>query len=172
MTTPDPRLDRFTSFSRQLVDQAGTVALSTNDQIDNGTFDFATWAKSMLQLFDFGLAGGLALAPDMVVPCFPCPPGGDGEADLSDYIDVNPDTRVSRRLSVVPGSFRHEGTALVIPDQFLSCAPSVLKPLETQFRIAVAWPDLRSGTYRGAVRLVPEVTGASGADVVQVIVDL
>ena len=171
MTTPDPRLDRVTALSRQLVEQAGAVALQTNDQIDRGAFDFAKWAKSMLNLLDLGLTGGLELAPDMFAPCVPCfsIPGDDSEH--SEYIDVDPDPQYSRKLSVVPGSFKHDGAAFVIPDSLLYFEPAVLKPLATQFRICVAWPGLRSGTYRGSVRLVPEGGGGATTEY-QVIIDL
>ena len=171
MTAPDPRLDRVAALSRQLVEQAGSVALQTNDQIDRGAFDFAKWAKSMLNLLDAGLTGGLELAPDMFAPCVPCFPIPGNDSEHSDYIEVNPDPQYSRKLSVVPRSFKHDGAPFVIPDSVLYFEPAVLEPLATQFRICVAWSDLRSGTYRGTVRLVPEGGGGATTEI-QVIVDL
>lgn len=171
MTTNDPRLDRFTTFSREWVEKAGTVALQTNDQIARGAFDYAEWAKSMLDLVDFGLAGALDLAPDLMLPGLPGT--GDDEPDRSDYIEVDPDGHVDRTLSVVPGSFRHVGSPMnVIPDSAIDVEPRELKPLQTLFRLAVRWPALRSGTYRGRIRLAPARGAAGPTTVIEVTVDL
>lgn len=158
MNTFEPQLYRITGFTRQWVETVGDLALQTNDQVDRGAFDYAKWAKSMLNLFDFSLRGALDLAPDLANPGFPCLPcGDDSEPDRSEYITVDPDGKGERRLSAVPGSFRHDGVpSRVIPDHLLTVEPNVLKPLQTTFRIAVLWPELRSGTYQGKIRMTPE----------------
>lgn len=170
MTTP--KLDRIIGFSRQLVGEAGAIALETNDRIDAGTFDYATWAKSMLKLWDLGLAGGAELAPDMFMPCFPCIPGTD-EPEYSEVLHA-PSRDVARKAHLVSGSFVHDGApSFGIPDFAISVEPPMLQPHATQFRIAVSWPGLRSGTYRGTVRFLPEsTTNVVIDDIVQVIIDL
>ena len=172
MTAPNPKFDQLSDLSRQLVDQAGALALETNDRIQTGTFDYAKWAKSMLNLWDLGLSGSLALGPDMFAPCFSCPPSSD-DADYSEYLTA-PERPVARKVSVVPGSFKHDGSPLcVIPDHRIHIDPLVLPAYATRFRVAVSWPDLRSGTYRGYVRVVPEMASTVVVDdVVPVIIDL
>lgn len=172
MTVSETKLDKMIALSHQFVDQAGAVALQANDDIDNGTFDCAKWAKSMLGLWDLSLTNALELGPDVFAPCFSCLPSSD-EPDYSEYIVVTP-RDVTRTVSVVPGSFVHDGSPkFAIPDYLVSIDPPSLKPQEDRFRIAVLWPGLRSGTYRGAVRLVPDVDSNVVVDeVVTVIIDL
>jgi hypothetical protein len=172
MNSPDPRLDRIPRLSRELVEKAGTVALQTNDDIDRGSFDFNKWAKSMLNLFDLSLAGSLDLAPDMFAACRPCSPIHFDDAERSEYVEVDPDPQYPRRIQVVANSFTHVGDPnFTIPDHVVYFEPAVMAPLAVQFHICVAWPGLRSGTYRGKVRLVPD--GGSGAITeYQVIIDL
>jgi hypothetical protein len=172
MTTPDPRLDRVLGLSRELVTRAGAVALETNDQIDKGAFDFATWAKSMQKLFDLGLAGALSLAPDMLTPCLPVFSTSSDDSEHSEYVEVNPDNQYIRKISVVPGSFTHDGVPnFKIPDHLIYFDPPQLKPLATQLQICVIWPGLRSGTYRGKIRLVPD-GGVGATSEYAVIIDL
>jgi hypothetical protein len=172
MTIPGPRIDQVLSLSRELVTRAGAVALETNDQIERGAFDFAKWAKSMQQLFDLGLAGSLALTPDMFGPCISGFPATGDDSEHSEYIGVNPDGQYVRTISVVPDSFTHDGAPnFKIPDHLLYFDPPTLKPLATQFRICVLWPGLRSGTYRGKIRLVPE-GGVGATSEYAVIIDL
>jgi hypothetical protein len=172
MTVPEMKLDKILALSRQFVDQAGTIALQTNDDIDRGTFDYAKWAKSMLKLWDLSLTDTIELGPDMFAPCFTCLPSSD-EAEYSEYITVTP-RDVARKISVVSGSFFHDGSPkFVIRDYLVYIDPPVLEAQETRFRVAVLWPDLRSGTYRGAVRLVPDVDSNVVVDeVIPVIIDL
>lgn len=169
---PVPAMNRYADFSRQWVERVSSAALDTNDQISRGAFDYAEWAKSMLSLFDFGLSAALDLAPDLSKPCLPCLPGGDVEPDRSEYLDV-PIGQGMRRLSPVPGSFRHVGsTDFVIPDHLITFEPSELPPLKTTYCIAVYWPDLRSGTYQGRVRVTPVEAGDAVAEVFEVTIDL
>jgi hypothetical protein len=172
MTVPDMRLDKILALSRQFVDQAGTIALETNDNIDRGTFDYAKWAKSMLKLWDLSLTNTLEMGPDMFAPCFTCLPPSD-ESEYSEYILVQP-RDIARKISAVPGSFRHDGAPdFVIDDYLIRFDPPVLPANAKRFRISVLWPGLRSGTYRGVVRLVPDVdTNVVIDDVVGVIIDL
>lgn len=171
MTTPDPQLDRAADLSREFVDKAGAIALQTNDDIGSGTFDLAKWAKSMLDLFDLGLANSAELGPDTCVPCLPGLPTED-DAEHSDYLKVNPDAQNPRIITAVPGSFTHDGDPnFVIPFGAISFDPAVLKPLATQFRVCVTWDGLRSGTYYGRVRFVPE-SGAGAVTEEPVIIDL
>ncbi|MCT7658125.1 hypothetical protein [Mycobacterium deserti] len=172
MTAPGAKMNQIIGFSRQLIDHAGAIAVETNDQIDAGTFDYAKWAQAMLKLWDFGLAGSVDLASDVLAPCFTCPPGAD-EPEYSDYLSA-PDSGVARKVSVVPGSFFHVGApSFVIEDYRISIDPPVLKPHVTHFRVGVLWTGLRSGTYRGTVRLQPEpASDVVIDDILEVIVDL
>jgi hypothetical protein len=174
MTTPDFRLNRITSLSRELVMAAGDITLRTNDDIDRGSFDFAKWSKSMLNLWDLTLSNSLDVAPDMFAPCFlPCLHLPSDQPEESDYIIVEPKD-VARKVEVVPSSFKHDGSpSFGIPDPLLCVDPPVLQPHATRFQVKVLWSGLRSGTYRGIVRLIPE--GPSDVvidDILGVIIDL
>lgn len=174
MTMPEIKLDKMLALSRQFVDQAGTIALQTNDDIDRGTFDYGRWAKSMLNLWDLSLSNAIEIGPDMFVPCFTCLPPSD-EPDYSELISVPVPTTYPRKISVVPGTFRHDGEPeFKIRDYLIQFDPQVLPANATQFRISVLWPGLRSGTYRGDVRLAPDgaTTNVVIEDIVTVIIDL
>jgi hypothetical protein len=174
MTTPDARLDKIVGLSREFVNQAGAIALETNDAIDRGAFDYAKWAKSMLNLWDLSLTNTLEIAPDMFTPCLPCPQLPGDEADYSELITVATATTYARKISVVPGTFRHDGAPnFAIKDYLIRFDPDVLPANATQFRISVLWPGLRSGTYRGDVKLAPESgTNVVIEDIMTVIIDL
>jgi hypothetical protein len=150
-TRPESRATQYAATSRYLFNQAGKIVLDANDEITKGTFDFAKWAKSANQLANLALTAGLQLAPPMI--SIPCIPKATEEYGLSDYITVDADNECERVLSVAK-SFVQAGTSsCMIPDEFVVFSPAVLPRGGNKFRVKVTWPNLRSGTYRGEVRL-------------------
>ncbi|MDT7722671.1 MAG: hypothetical protein QOE94_3682 [Mycobacterium sp.] len=150
-TPPKSQATQYAATSRYLVSQAGKIVLDANDESAKGTFDFAKAAKSASQLVNLALTAGLQLAPP-IIP-IPCIPKATEEYGLSDYILVDSDNNCDRVLSVAK-SFVQAGTSsCVIPDEFVVFSPAVLPRGGDKFRVKVTWPDLRSGTYRGEIRL-------------------
>jgi hypothetical protein len=170
VTTSGSRTTRYAATSRRLVTQAGKIVLDANDEISNGTFDFAKWAKSANQLVNLALTAWLQLAPPMIP--IPCLPKATEEYGESDFITVEPDNECDRVLSVAESFVQAGAPSCVIPDEFVVFVPAILPRGRTEFRAKVNWPDLRSGTYRGQIRLTRIGTASPGADEVERIIDL
>jgi hypothetical protein len=170
MTGPSSPIGQWLQTSRRLVKDASAIVLHANKQINKGTFGSAQWAQSVYQLANLGLTASLELAPPMMPsPCLL----GSGELELSDFNQVEqPDNECERVLSVAQ-SFALDGApSCRIPDQFIVFVPDILRVNAVWFRVGVRWPELRSGTYRGRVRLTQIQTGAKRVDEMDVIVDL
>jgi hypothetical protein len=150
-TRPESRATQYAATSRYLVNQAGKIVLDANDEITNGTFDFAKWAKSANQLANLALTAGLQLAPPMIP--IPCIPKATEEYGLSDYITVDSDDNCDRALSVAVSFVQTGAPSRAIPDEFVVFSPAILPRGGNKFRVKVTWPDLRSGMYRGQIRL-------------------
>jgi hypothetical protein len=150
-TDPQARADQYAASSRRVVNQAGKIVLDANAQITHGTFTFEKWAQTASQLADLALNTGLALVPPMLpYPCAPLATEGYG---LSDWVEVDVDKSCERALSVSKSFVKAGESACVIPDEFVAFSTAVLPRGATRFRIKVTWPDLRSGTYLGVIRL-------------------
>lgn len=169
MTTPTSRIIEYAQTSRRLVRQAGAIVLQANDQINDGTFGSAQWTKSAQQLVNLAVTAGLEIAPQLMpIPCLP----QSGQLELSDFVEVDADNERERMLSVAK-PFVHDGApSCVIPNQFIVFVPGILRVYANRFRVGVRWPDLRSGTYRGRVRLTSIQTAVPRVDEMDVIVDL
>lgn len=170
MIDPSTRITQYAESMRGLVNQAGSLMLQANDQINDGTFDHAKCAKAAQQLANMALTAGMEVAPLMI----PCAPTLFDELEFSDFIPVNPDSQYERALSVTK-SFVHDGApSCVIPDQLIVFVPATLRVYAKWFRMATSWPDLQSGTYHGRVQLARITTGSAGPHVeeVDVTVDL
>jgi hypothetical protein len=169
VTSPGPGLpiERWATASQRLVKDAGSIVVQASDDIGKGTFDATQWVRSARQLTNLALTAGLELAPD--VACLP----GFGDLELSDFIRVEvPDSACQRELSVAK-SFALDGApSYCIPDQFVVFVPGILRVNAAWFRIGVNWPDLRSGTYRGRIRMAQILDGAASVDEMDVVVDL
>jgi hypothetical protein len=161
MTNPKGHITRCADSTRGLVSQTGEIVLKANNQISKGTFTFEQWAKSAQQLANLFLKAGLELP----VPCLP--PSED--LDLSDFIKVESDNKCERAIAIVK-SFALDGEpSCRIPDQLVVFVPSILPVYAKRFRLGVNFPDLRSGNYRGRIRLTRTKTDATPAagDVVE-----
>lgn len=170
MTDLSARITRYAETSRGLISQAGAILLQANDQIEGGTFDFAQWAKSAQQLVNLALDAGMELGPQLLSMAYLAQ--SSGELEYSDFIEVKPDNECERALSVA-ASFAQQGApSWVIPDRTIVFVPGVLRPYATKFRVATSWPDLRSGTYAGRVRLARIKNADPNPAVVDVVVDL
>lgn len=166
MTDPTANIEQYAESTRELVNQAGAILLQANDEVGEGKFSFADWAKSARDLFNLFLTTGLEVIPQTL-----CLQPFDN-LDLSDFVQVAPDNACERMLSVAQ-SFVHDGAgACRIPDQFVVFVPKVLPVYAKQFRVGVNWPDVRSGTYRGRVRLTSLKTAATAVVEMDVTVDL
>jgi hypothetical protein len=150
-TPPKSRAIQYAATSRYLVNQAGKIVLDANDEITKGTFDFAKWAKSANHLANLALTAGLELAPPMIP--IPCIPKATEEYGLSDYITVDADDKCDRVLSVAKSFVQAGKSSCMVPDEFVVFSPAALPRGGNKFRVKVTWPNLRSGTYRGAIRL-------------------
>jgi hypothetical protein len=164
-TEPAARVSQYAANSRRAVKEAGKIVLDANADVAKGTFTFEKWAKSANQLVDLALNTGLALIPAMIpAPCLPTSNEGYG---LSDWIEVDANNQYERMLLVSQAFVNVGDQACVIPDEFVAFSTAVLPQGESRFRVKVTWPDLRSGTYRGKIRLTP--VGIAGALPVEVI---
>jgi hypothetical protein len=150
-TEPAARANQYAATSRRVVNQAGKIVLDANAEITKGTFTFEKWAKSANQLVDLALNTGLALVPAMIP--YPCQPTSTESYGLSDWIEVDVDNGCERDLSVSQAFVKLGEPACVIPTEFVAFSVATLAPGENRFRVKVTWPDLRSGTYRGEIRL-------------------
>jgi hypothetical protein len=170
MTSFSSLIARYAEASQRLVNQAGEIVLRANEQINNGTFNSAQWAKSAYELSDLALTAGADMAPGLVsIPCL----GLSSDQDrLSDFINVDPDNQCRRRPSVVV-SFVHVGApSYVIPDQLIVFEPETLPVYSKQFRVGSTSADVRCGTYRGSIRLTRIESGGALFHDMDVIVDL
>jgi len=166
MIDPTTRIGQYAGASRSVVSQAGAILLKANDRISKGTFGTEHWAKSAQELFNLVLTAGLNMDPQACLQQL-C-----GETDLSDFITVAPDNTCERSLSVAQSFVQDGSPGYRIPDQLIVFVPPVLPVYATRFRVGVNWPDLRTGTYRGRVRLTSLQTAIPQAVEMDVIVDL
>jgi hypothetical protein len=172
MIDPSTGITRYAESMRSLVNQAGSLLLQANDQINDGTFDHAQCAKSAQQLANLALTAGLEVAP--LLMSIPCGPVSFDELELSDFIEVAPDNQCERSLSVAKSFVLDGAPSYVIPDQTIVFVPGSLRVHAKRFRVATSWPNLQSGTYQGRVRLTRLNTGAAAPqfEEVDVTVDL
>lgn len=170
MTTPGSRITQCAETSQRLVSEAGAIVLQANDQISSGTFGSAQLAKSAHQLMNVAMTAGVELAPHMMpIPCLL----QSGELELSDFVKAEQrDNECERVLSVAQPFVQDGAPSCRIPDQFIVFVPGILRVYATWFRVGVKWPNLRSGTYRGRVRLTRIKTAAARVDEMDVIIDL
>jgi hypothetical protein len=170
MTGPTVPIDKFAESAKGFVTEWGAILLEANDQINKGTFGAEQWAKSTQRLSNLALTAGIELAPPLLpIPCLPTPSQGP---DFSDFITTTPDNESKRELSVARSFVRDGAPWCVIPDQFVVFQPGILPVYARRFRLAATWPGLRSGTYRGRVRLTRIQTAKTQVDEMDVIVDL
>lgn len=169
-TEPKARADQYAATFRRVVNQAGKIVLDANAEITKGTFTFEKWAKSANQLVDLALNTGLALVPAMIP--YPCQPTSTESYGLSDWIEVDVDNSCERTLSVSLAFVKLGEPACVIPNEFVAFSVAVLPPGESRFRVKVTWPDLRSGTYRGEIRLTKVGVANAHPDEVSRTIDL
>ncbi|OBI40573.1 hypothetical protein A5707_09150 [Mycobacterium kyorinense] len=170
MTSPLPNPSRITEWaeiSRRFINQASAVVLEANEQIKAESFGGAQWTKSARRLVNLALTAGLEMAPQSV--CFP---QSAADLELSDFIDVDPDNECERVLSVAKPFVLDGAPSCVIPNQFVVFVPAILRVYAKRFRVGVSWPDLRSGTYRGRVRLARTQTPQPGSQEIDVVIDL
>jgi hypothetical protein len=164
--TASSLITQWAEAARRIVSQVGEIALQVNTQINEEKFSTEKWAKSTQQLVDLALTTGLEM------PQIPCLPHSADPRDLSDFISVEPDGHFQRALSVA-APFVQEGTpSCVIPAPSIFFVPAVIRLHATSFRVGVNWPQLRSGTYRGRIRLTQ--IGAATPESVEkdVVIDL
>lgn len=152
MTThPQDRASQYAATSRRVIDQAGKIVVDANAEMTTGTFTFEKWAKSASQLVDLALNTGLQMLPTMIrYPCLPAATEGYG---LSDWITVDIDNVCERALSVCEQFVKAGEPSCSIPNEFVTFSTAILPRGESRFRVKVSWPDLRSGTYKGRIRL-------------------
>lgn len=170
MTTFNSLIAQYAEMSRRLVNQAGAIVLQANDQISKGTFDTARWAKSAYELSDLALTSGMQAAPQVMSIASLW--RSSKETLLSDYVRVAPYNE-SRRTFTVVEPFVHVGAhSCVIPVQSIVFVPETLPAYAVRFRVGARWADLRSGTYRGRVRLTSIASAEAHSHEMPVIIDL
>jgi hypothetical protein len=166
MIDPTTRIGQYAGASRGVVSQAGAILLKANDRIGKGTFGTEHWAQSAQEMFNLFLTAGLNMDPQA------CLQQWCGETDLSDFITVEPDNTCERSLSVAQSFVQDGSPGYRIPDQFIVFVPAILPVYAKLYRVGVNWPDVRSGTYRGRVRLTSLKTATPNPVEMDVIVDL
>jgi hypothetical protein len=170
MTNPGSRISQWAESSRRLVNEAGEIVLQANTQINDGTFTTQQWAKSAQKLANLVLSAGLDMAPQMLP--LSCLPQAVDTGDLSDFLKVQPDGQFQRIPSVVKPFVQEGAPSCVIPSQSIFFVPPIVRIHATSFRIGVNWPNLRSGTYRGTVRLTQVGPANAQPDDVEFIINL
>ncbi|MGA8331216.1 MAG: hypothetical protein WB777_18255 [Mycobacterium sp.] len=171
MIDPSAHITRYAESMRTVVNQAGSLLLEANNQINQGTFDHAQCAKSAQQLANLALTAGLEVAP--LLMSIPCGPTSFDQLELSDFIEVDPDNQCERSLSVATPFVQDGAPSRVIPNQFIVFVPGTLRVYAKRFRVATSWPNLQCGTYQGQVRLTRINPPTPSADeILDVIVDL
>jgi hypothetical protein len=170
MTSPEATIAASAQSVEALVSEAGAILLQANTKAAEGSFGAKQWAKSANKLLNIALTAAVEFTPPLLSG--PCLSQLFDDADFSDFIETTPDNAFKRVLSVC-ASFTHTGApGCAFPDQFIVFSPPILPVYAKLFRVGVAWPDARSGTYRGRVRLTQIGDGAQGVDEMDVIVDL
>lgn len=144
------RASQYAATSRRVVNQAGKIVLDANADIATGTFTFEKWTKSASQLIDLALNTGLQLIPAMMP--YPCLPAAAESYGLSDWIEIDVDNSCERALSMGTPFVKLGEPSCAIPNEYVAFSVAPLPRGENKFRVKVAWPDLRSGTYRGGIR--------------------
>jgi hypothetical protein len=170
MTNPSSRVTQWAESSRRLVNDASAIVLEANTRINDGTFTAEQWAKAVQELANLALTTGIDLVPQMLP--FPCLPQAADTRDLSDFIKVDPDEQFQRILSVVNPFVQQGAPSSVIPSKSIFFAPPIVRVHATSFRIGVNWPNLRSGTYSGTVRLTQVGPANAGPRDLVVTIDL
>jgi hypothetical protein len=169
-TNPEPPITQYAAASRHVVNAAGKIVLDANDEIGKGTYSFEKWAQSANQLFNLALGAGLQLAPPKLP--FPCFPQATGAYAESAFIKVTADNTCERAVSVAESFAKLGDPSCVIPDEFVTFSIVILPRGGDKFRVKVTWPDLRSGTYRGKIRLTRIGSTTPGDVVEERIIDL
>jgi hypothetical protein len=171
MIDPSTRITRYTESMRGLVNQAGSVVLQANDQIDDGTFDHARCAKAAKQLANLALTAGLDVVPQLLSIPFGLVAGD--QLNLSDFIEVDPDNDCQRSFSMSQSLVQDGAPSNVIPDHLIVFVPGTLRVYAKRFRVGIRSSNLPSGTYTGQVRLTRLNPPTPSADAfVEVIIDL
>jgi hypothetical protein len=153
-----------------MVEESGRIVLDANAEITSGTFTFEKWVKSASQLVDLALNTGLGLIPAMMP--FTCLPAATEHYGLSDWIEVDVSNDCDRALSVSQAFVKIGEPACVIPNEFVAFSLANLPRGESTFRVQVTWPDLRTGTYRGQIRLTRVGVANAHSDEVTRTIDL
>jgi hypothetical protein len=151
MIDPSTPITRYAGSLRTVVSQAGSLAIEANDQINDGTFDHAQWAKSAKQLANLALTAGLDVVPQLL--SIPCGKASDEQIYLSEFIPVVPDTECQRSISIVESFVQDGAPSKVIPDHLIVFVPAVIRVYAKWFRVGTSAPNLQSGIYTGRVRL-------------------
>ncbi|MEB3030869.1 hypothetical protein [[Mycobacterium] nativiensis] len=161
-------MQRYAETSRQLVNQAGAIALDADHRIKEGSYGSAQWAQSARRLVNLMATAGYELSGALMSQCYAqCV----DDVELSEFLEAPAGTGCERMLSVV-APLVAEGSSYAIPPQALVLVPGVLRPFATRFRVGVRGPDYVSGTYRGRIRLTGLPAGAGQVDEMDVIVGL
>lgn len=172
MIDPSEQILRYAESVRSVVNEAGSLLSQTNDKADNGTLDHALCAKSAKQLANLALSASLDMVPLLTsIPCFPA---SFDPLQLSDFEEVPPDNQCERLLTVAKSFVQQGNPSCVIPDNLIVFVPGILRVYAKRYRVATSWPNLRSGTYHGTIRLTRLGTGpgAPQSTEVDVTVDL
>ncbi|WIM88381.1 hypothetical protein PT015_02420 [Candidatus Mycobacterium wuenschmannii] len=164
--TTSSLITQWAEAARRFVNQAGEIVLQINTQINDETFTTEKWAKASQQLVNLTLTTGLEM------PQIPCPAGTADPRDLSDFIDVEPDGQYQRALSVAAPFAQDGAPSCVIPGNSIFFVPGVVRVHATSFRLGVNWPNLRSGTYRGRIRMTQIGCDTSQSVEKDVVIDL
>lgn len=169
MTDAAGWITQYATTSQRLVNETGKLMQQVDHQIRNGTYGSEQVAKTANQLLNLAITTSLEWS--QAVFSFWSPPTTDA-AELSEFIEVEPDSDCERVLSVAKPFRRLGAESDVIGAQSLVFVPGTLRVHAARFRVGVKGQNYYSGTYRGSVRLTSVRDGVSRCHEMDVTVDL
>ncbi|OBK83562.1 hypothetical protein A5649_06145 [Mycolicibacter heraklionensis] len=169
MTDAAGWITQYATTSQRLVNETGKLMQQVDHQIRNGTYGSEQVAKTANQLLNLAITTSLEWS--QAVFSFWSPPTTDA-VELSEFIEVEPDSDCERVLSVAKPFRRLGAESDVIGAQSLVFVPGILRVHAARFRVGIKGQNYYSGTYRGSVRLTSVRDGVSRRHEMDVTVDL
>lgn len=134
------------SVVRRMVGQTGAVAADASVHVENKDYTPKRWLKSMTQLIDIGIAGGMEIVETVAAG----PARFEVQPVASDEFEA-PAAQSGRTRTLVPVLLKRDATDTSVPASKISFDPPTLDSKTTKFRVLVDATDLASGVYEGRV---------------------
>jgi hypothetical protein len=139
--------DNIATTARRMVGQARYVAEDVSKSIAGKSYGLNGWVRSLTELADIGVLGGLEMAETAVTG----PARYEPTAFISDVFKTSASSD-DRSLKIDPDNgLKRPGTTDEIPLKRIAFQPPRLKPGATDFYLVVDEENLPSGVYEGTV---------------------